>query len=391
MQTVYGRDLYNDLMFLVSEENSPFYYVDHVMNGVTFRVFSYRLASYSDYIKPSGLECRGHMFEIDANGNYVRLAALPPAKFFNFRENPLVMDVDFAKTELIMDKMDGSIMTTYNLPIADVVALKSKTSLMSEQAVAANAYLQSDECYALFNYLMYMMQSGYSVSLEWTSPVYPFRIVIPYEKPALTVLCARDLNNGQYVPYSVLEHDMEEFGCGRMLVKDYLQSIEPCRVQDFINNIRYMKDIEGYVIFADGIYTKHKTDWYCSLHHTKDSVNSDRRLFEVIVNEAHDDLRAMFSDDKYVLGRIDEMEQKVKDMYHQIDTIPVKFYNDNLHLSRKDFAIKATAEVPKIYFGIAMNLYVGKEVKYQEWLLKHWKDFGIKDDAEAPQTNDDEG
>jgi len=388
MQTNYGRDLYHDLMALVNETDSPFYHVDHLFNGVLFRVFNYRLASYSDFLKPNALEARGIMFELSHDLKFVRLAALTPKKFFNNKENPMVMDVDFGKTELIMDKMDGSIMTTFNLPIADVVYLKSKTSLSSEQGEAANAFLRSGKVDKLLKYLMFMQKSGYSVTLEWTAPQH--RIVLPYQEPNLTVLSARSLENGHHVSYDVLQRDMETFDCVDHLVKDYLHTISPERVKEFIDNIRYMKDIEGYVILADGVYTKHKTDWYCALHHTKDSISSDRRLFECVVQQGHDDLRGMFADDAFSLKRIDEMEQRVKGIYVDLDRIVTDFYHANKHLDRKDYAIKGQQEVPRLYFSLAMNLYLGKETDWVEWLIKHYKELGIKDDAQDV-VNSDEG
>lgn len=388
MQTNFGRDLYQDLMALVNEQDSPFYIVDHLFNGTSFRVFNYRLASYSDFLKPSALEARGVMFELDSDKKFVRLASLTPRKFFNNKENPLVMDVDFGKTELIMDKMDGSIMTTFTLPIADVVYLKSKTSVSSEQAIAANDFLRSGKVDKLLNYLMYMQHAGYSVTLEWTAPQH--RIVLPYQEPNLTVLSARSLDNGEHMPYALLQKDMEEFGCEEHLVKDYLQTISPDRVQEFIDNIRFMKDIEGYVIFADGVYTKHKTDWYCALHHTKDSISSDRRLFECVVQEGHDDLRGMFADDAFSLQRIDEMEQRVKNLYVDLERIVFNFYHANKELDRKDYAIKGQQDVPRLYFSLAMNLYLGKSNNYQEWMIKHYKELGIKDDAQDT-GNSEEG
>lgn len=388
MQNNYGHNLYHDLMTLVNEADSPFYHVDHVMNGETFRIFNYRLASYSDFLKPNALEARGIMFRIDSNGNYLELAALTPAKFFNYRENPLVMDVDFSKTDLIMDKVDGSIMTTFMLPISDTIYLKSKTSLTSEQANAANDFLRSGKADMLFNYLMYMHHAGYSVTLEYTSPLH--RIILPYQEVNLTVLSARDRSNGKHVPYDILLKDMEEFHCAQHLVKDYSKSISPERLQDFIDNIRFEKDKEGYVIYADGIYTKHKTDQYISLHKSKVSINSDRNLFEAVVMEAHDDLRSLFADDAFTLNRIDKIETLVKNLFNDIENNVVDFYHTNSHLDRKNFAIKAQAEVDKRYFSLVMNLYMnlyfGKPNDYREWMIKHYRDFNISDNVSTDRS-----
>lgn len=84
MLTVTQRTLYEDLMALTSNSEA-FYFVDQTLDNTTYRIFSYRLASYSDFCLPNALECRGIMFEVN-NGSPVRLAARPPQKFFNYRE-----------------------------------------------------------------------------------------------------------------------------------------------------------------------------------------------------------------------------------------------------------------------------------------------------------------
>ena len=76
-------ELYNNLMNLINDEDSPFYLIEHVgpYDGATYHVFSYRLGSYTDFLRPDALECRGHMFRID--GNEPVLVSLPFPKFFN--------------------------------------------------------------------------------------------------------------------------------------------------------------------------------------------------------------------------------------------------------------------------------------------------------------------
>jgi hypothetical protein len=51
-------------------------------------------------------------------------------------------------------------------------------------------------------------------------------------------------------------------------------------------------------------------------------------------------------------------------------------------MERKDFAIKGQAELDKLCFGLVMAKYSGKEVDYKATLIKHRKNFGIKDDPE---------
>lgn len=362
--------LYRDLMNLVEESDGTFYFVEHQCEGITFRVFTYRLASYTDFTKPSALESRGIMFQMES-GEPVRLAALPPAKFFNYKENPMVMDLDFRKSDLIMDKMDGSIMTTYT--VNDNLYLKSKTSLSSEQANAAMEFLFSGKVEPLVEFLTDAEKMGFSVSLEWTSPIH--RIVLPYQEDRLTVLHVRGRDSLTVMSYDALKPLMTLYGA-----EEYLVPSHPIDdVVKFVENIPSMVDVEGYIIQTDGVLTKHKTDWYCALHHLKDDMDSPRKRFIAVVNEAGDDARAQFAHDQAMIDLIDETERKVKDIYKLIDINVTGFYNANRELERKDYAIKGTKELDRLYFSLAMNLYVGKENDYKGWMIKHFKEFGISD------------
>ena len=369
---------YNALMKLC-EGDSPFYYVDQVRDNTTYRIFSYRLASYTEFLLPYARMCRGHMFEL-RNGELMRCASMPPAKFFNMNENPITMDLDFSVCDRVLDKMDGSLISSY-LGNYDEVYLKSKTSLTSDQAVAAMKLLDTSEYSPLKKFIQIMEYNSFTVNLEYTAP--DNRIVLPYQKPALTILNAVGWGDNQFYGKMFNQDDLEtlveHYGIPSMLVKNYAKDITDYPA--FIESIKDMTDIEGYVIgIANGETVKVKTDWYCALHHAKDSINSPRRLFEVVVNEAHDDLRGVFPEDEYLLARIQEMEKIVQGIYAKIKINVEKFYNENASLDRKSYAILAQNSIPRLYFSLTMNLFLGKENDYKDWMLKHWKDFGIKDD-----------
>ena len=81
--------LFDNLMALT--QNEAFYYVDAVYGGKTYRIFNYRLASYSDFLLPDAFNARGTTFRLDDTG--VELASLPPMKFFNLWENPQTLHI----------------------------------------------------------------------------------------------------------------------------------------------------------------------------------------------------------------------------------------------------------------------------------------------------------
>lgn len=371
-------NLYNDLVSLCSSEDSPFYFVDQSLDGDeninVYRIFNYRLASYTDFLQPNALNCRGATFQIDENDNALALSSLPFPKFFNLNENPFTENLDMTQIKVIQDKMDGSLISTYLYD--DTLLLKTKGSLNSFQANDSYKWLiDNPKNEHLYNFLVFMAQNHNTVCLEWTSP--NNRIVLPYSKSSLTVLSARNELNGEEIPYSHLKEIMCEWECNEFLDKD-ISSTQEENIK-LVEAIPSMTKIEGFVFtMVDGMKWKLKTSEYNTLHRAKDAITHPRPLFECVVNEAHDDLRGMFHDDPVAISRINAMEAIVKDLYKKLDNIPLKFYNEHRTLDRKNYAILGQKELEPLYFHIAMSLYIGKEIDYKEWLIKHFKDFDIE-------------
>src|SRR5262249_7665977 len=103
-----------------------------------------------------------------------------------------------------------------------------------------------------------------------------------------------------------------------------------------------------------------------------------RRLFENVVNETTDDLRSLFADDSISLGMIKEMEDAVIPKLNHMMSIVEKYYDENKHLIRKDYAIKGQQELGS-FFSLGMTKYLGRPVNYKEFAIKNYKTFGIKD------------
>lgn len=367
----YQEKLYNDLMALV-EKSEAFYYKDFELDGITYRIFNYRLASYTDFLEPGALECRGIMFEVN-HGRPQRLASLPMEKFFNLNENPMTMNLDLTKVVMVELKADGSLISTYRHN--GELRLKTKGSIESDQCVAAMAWLEDHPDYK--NALSVIEELGYTVNMEWCAP--DNRIVLGYEEPQLTVLNARRHHDGGYF-------DLFTESCKNNPTFDVLREnhIERLDVQDpvaFVAEIPKMEGVEGYVVELDcGHRVKIKTEWYLVQHRAKDSINSPRRLFEACIEEATDDLRSLFFDDPVALAMIEEMEKFAEHHYnHTVDQVE-RFYERNKGLERKEYAILGQKELDKRIFGLAMSKYLGKDVDYKAFMRKNYKAFGIADD-----------
>lgn len=368
--TTYQANLFADLETLVADSEA-FFHTDTELDGIIYRIFNYRLASYTDFLLPSALECRGTTFSINCNNLPIKLISLPFEKFFNIYENPLTMDLDLSTIEEIADKADGSLITTFLHRGA--LRVKSKGSLNSDQAVGAKIHLCMDENADFRNELIRGEQLGYTTIMEWCAP--DNRIVLPYDTAHLKVLGVRSREDGSYVHFN--EIDGEHFP---ETLKRWTRIINAVNPEAYINSVDKMQNIEGIVFrLASGQRVKKKCQWYLALHHTKDNINSPRRLFEAVLEEVADDMKSLFHDDPLALKTIAEMEEFVEEKYnHMVDTVE-RFYERNKDMGRKDYAILGTKELDSMFFGLAMSKYLGKEFSYKNFLKKQWKKLGLKD------------
>lgn len=397
---------YKDLMNLVTKDEA-FFFKDFTLEDKTYRIFNYRLASWTSFMEPSALNCRGIMFDITDEAN-IKLSSLPPEKFFNYEEGGV--DHTICKLGDKMVKMDGSLISTYLHK--GQMFLKSKGSLFSSQANDAMRLL--DKTPEFKAELEKLVNQGYTVNLEYTAP--SNRIVIAYQEDALTVLSARNHETGENLFATKLKDQLIKVGgfdnfIAKMVTYEDLRSHEIEQI-GYVNAIRQEQEGEGYVmefIRPDGssYLGKVKNLKYIALHHTKDSVNSPKRLFEAIINEASDDLRTMFADDPFVLKTIEEMEKHVQPIYNHIINTVRDFTEQNFALPRKEFAIKTIKEHPELS-GLIINQYVTSKIKagelpypvkqgkiitlvennYKEFALKHRKDI-FKISEEEPELDAD--
>jgi RNA ligase len=369
-----------DALVQLTLEGETFYAQDFQLDSSVYRIFNYRLSSYSDFLRPSALECRGIMFELDVENLCVkRLAARPMQKFFNLNENPMTMDLDLSQVDTVESKADGSLMSTFTHNGS--LRLKSKGSLFSEQALDGMLWLNANPL--MHRALLALDDLGWTVNLEWCAP--HNRIVIGYMSAHLKVLNARYRGTGAYMDRRTLE-DV----CGKQNVIDRVDT-NGLDTAAFVQSIPAMQDdIEGFVCRIGDLWFKVKTEKYMSLHHAKDSINNPRRLFEAVVDEGVDDLRSMFAHDELAIKQIDEMQERVVHMYNHLVTVVEGFHRENKDGDRKTYAIaaqKLDLQGLKL-LGLAMNLYLGKDPDFKGWLKGKYKELGFKDTATEKSSDE---
>lgn len=378
------RQIFNNLMALCSEPDSAFSFKDYFRAGQRFRIFNYRLASYTDFMKPDALEARGIMFLMDSDGseNPIKIVCRPPKKFFNVDENPLTMNLDFSKAVDYMHKMDGSLISSYMYGhYSHNLGLKSKGALFSDQAQWAEQWLHHSENKQFHLAVCDLTSKGWTVNMEFISP--RNQIVVPYHKEELVILNIRNIETGMTLfKDQVYGHDSLPWVSSLKETVSSLRETSPS-----LSWIASLKGIEGFVIrFENELLVKIKTDEYLTLHKAKDGITVPRHLFEAVIMETTDDLKALFKLDPLALKRIADMEELAIPRYNHMVSEVENFYGQNKALGRKDFAIKGQKDIPE-FFGLVMNKYLGKEPPFKEFAIKNYKVFGIPESKEEEDTD----
>lgn len=356
--------LFGQLMDL-AESTDGFYYSDMAgPDHCIYRIFLYRLGSYSDFLKPSALESRGIMFRREM-GQW-KLVCRPFTKFFNWKENPFTAELDFSKVETMMVKEDGSLISTF-IDSNGELRLKSKGSVKSQQVVDSSAWLERNPTFK--QALLDVTAMGITVNCEWTSPMNI--IVEPQSTERLTVLGARVMETGDYVPYSTLQ---EQFGSGRVV---QLINIAP----EEVNNLPVGEGVVAFFGNAAPVgsnFVKIKTERYNTLHKLKDTVNHPGALFDAVINERVDDVRALYADDAAVQERISHMERLVQADFNKFCKVIRDTHERFKQFDRKTYAITVKNSLadelsPMLSaraHGICMMKYLGHDYDYNESFSK---------------------
>jgi len=351
-------ELFNNLMKLC-EENEAFYFADQdiEINGITYtiRSFTYRLASYQDFIGNTRLqarESRGTAFYSQKGANIWELFCRAYPKFWNLGEG--IETKEFIKNHnpvKSFEKMDGSLIL-FGMIDGQVIA-KSKTSINSEQAQMAQKMIMENK--DLYNKVIEDLEDGFTPVFELVGP--DNVIVLRYDENKLVLLGL--VNNKTGAVYAVYDEDNTPKGYDYSWDKllEIKETSKP--------------DIEGFVVLTDkGEFVKVKVNSYVDLHHLKDSVNNLKSLTNIILDDNVDDLIGSFRDDPKTVEYIEEKQTQIGHLYNHIVDEVEKYVQENKELSRKDFAIK-TQKLYKNRMGLIMDKYLGKEPKYKDYFMKH--------------------
>lgn len=281
-------------------------------------VIDYVFATDDTFATPMSLECRGLKF--DRGG---KIIARPFHKFFNVGEKLRPEDIDWAAPHHVLAKLDGSMVHPVLLDGALVFMTRMGAT---KQAVFAQSHAGSQ----VLELSRHLLEAGITPIFEFTSP--ETRVVIAYDTAGLTLLAAREIVSGAYLPQAELERLGRQFDVP--LVATLGSLTDPAR---FIMGARGEEGIEGYVIaFESGFRLKLKTAAYALRHKALSGIEHEKNILAWVATEAVDDVLPLLAPE--IADRVRAYHATVGSRVSELAAAIAAFTTENAGLPRKDFA-----------------------------------------------------
>jgi len=290
-------------------------------------------------------ECRGMLFDRAGNISSRRLH-----KFFNVneKEETLSTAIDFNQPHIILEKLDGSMVT----PIQVTSHIRWGTKMgITDVSMNAEVFVSRNTNYQEF--ADYIMSFDSTPIFEWCSP--KNRIVVEYPHDRLVLIAIRDNVSGEYRSYQNMCDLAAQYGID--IVKAY--SGNASSMQQLIDSTKELQGAEGYIIrFDNGHMVKVKGEWYVRIHKVKDSLSQEKNIIDLLVNDKIDDIKPhMLDPDKIQLERFEAAFWN--GINNQVESYQ-RYFNMVIasDLDRKAYAqnwmptiIKQDPHAPSIVFG----------------------------------------
>lgn len=219
-------------------------------------------------------ECRGLVFDLEG-----KLINRRYHKFFNVneRDETRFENVDFSQPHVILDKLDGSMVSPCF--VHGHVRWMTKMGI-TDTAMQAEVHTAKYQIYREF--AEHFLKNGYTPVFEWVSRA--SRIVLDYPVDQLILTALRHIETGRYMPYHEMVPVAEYWDLPLVKAYDFQDA-------NIVDIVRGMEDTEGVVVrFDDGHMLKVKADWYVLRHKSKDAITREKNVLDYIVNERVDDV-----------------------------------------------------------------------------------------------------
>lgn len=289
----------------------------------TFQTINNNEFAYSHKVRR---ECRGIIFDTKTGQILNRRLH----KFFNAGERP-DMVVNLAIPHVILEKLDGSMITPIYLPNDKIVwGTKAGVTDISEQAtefVNNSKYSNYNKFADTCRYL------NVTPIFEWCSP--KNKIVVNHTTDSLTLLHMRENNSGDYWNRDNVKKLASWFAIP--VVQEFKNTEHT--LSSFIDLIRKKEGEEGVVVcFEDGHMVKVKSEWYTTIHKVKDQIGSERSVARLILEERLDDVLPFLPQDLQhkLMKYRDYLWLDVSNFTNEVTKVFAD--RDSLYPTRREFA-----------------------------------------------------
>lgn len=313
-------------------------------------------------------ECRGLTFCKQSGGVLNRKFQ----KFFNINEKPetQIGAIDWSQPHVVLEKLDGSMVTP--LPVGNRLS-PDHTIRWATKMGLTDIGGQIDRFVAEHpNYERYAFDAfaaGLTAIFEWCSRKQ--KIVVDYPVDRLVLTAVRDNDTGRYLSYDDLLWIGEHYGI------EVVRALpgNARNIQQFMAEAQDLEGAEGYVIrFADGHMVKVKGAWYVAIHKTKDMIQSEKAVWELILDDRVDDAKAfMDAPDRDRVGRFhDAFERalilKASDLNAEVASAKLRLCGD-----KKAFATEFMPTVEPLVRPLLFSIWDGHdpEAVVRAHLRKH--------------------
>jgi RNA ligase len=274
----------------------------------------------------------------------------------NERDETLAAKIDLSQPHVILEKLDGSMIT----PVYTEAGIRWGTKMgITEVSMQAEVFVSRNGMYR--DFAEQCRVEGVTPIFEWCSRKQ--RIVIDYPEDRLVLLALRENSTGAYVPYQTMVGVAEYWHIP--VVRAYAGTTS--NMEHLIAETRAMEDAEGWIIrFDDGHMLKIKGEWYLRIHKTKDGLSLEKNVIEMLVNEKLDDVKPFMLDEDR--RRVEQFEREFWDgVEYQVETYDRYFATVQASVpDRKTFALNwlPTIAPQDPYAGpIVFGKYDGKDTR----------------------------
>jgi RNA ligase len=297
-------------------------------------------------------ECRGMIFDT-ATGN---LISRPYHKFFNVgeREETNLDKIDLTQPHVVLEKLDGSMIRP--IPTAEGFRLGTKAGV-TDVAMNAEYFVADKPQYREF--ILECINQGLTPIFEWVSR--KNRIVVDYPEDQLILTGIRNTVKGNYLLY----YNMVELA--KLYNIPVVKAIagDETDIEKVVDHIRKWDDGEGVVIrFDNGHMVKIKADEYILRHRSKEQINSEKNIIQVILNDSVDDMIPLLTSED--AQRLKDFQQKFWCAVDEVSSDLTKIFKggDMMYPDKKEFAVEFVNKMLlPIHRPFMFGMKQGKECK----------------------------